>query len=269
MANRQYTQKTSFEPLELNGPASLAIDIGSFLYWDGTSLVKPVTSQTTQATEAADQQLFALNFAGVSRSARLAADAAAGAVRFDTVLVAKVPCVSNTFKPGDYLGITWDGGAAAVDQKLAKVTHPARAIAMCVELQASAVTEIWVVFISRKFSPFGSLFGFGQGHLDTVGASTAAAGSAVGDAAALPAGTGTTYPVTAADDTKGVIMHAADDWVGNEIFVANLVSNKILKIYPPTGGTINGAAANAAYSTASGKGALLRCVAALTWAAIG
>lgn len=91
------------------------------------------------------------------------------------------------------------------------------------------------------------------------GASTAAAGNATGNAGALPAGTGVIYPVTAADDTKGVILHASDNITNNVLFIANLVSNKILKIYPPTGGTINGAAADAAYSTASGKGALIVC----------
>lgn len=100
--------------------------------------------------------------------------------------------------------------------------------------------------------------------------STAAAGSVVGDAAALVGGR-TVYPVTAADDTKGVIMHQDMAKTGTVIEVANLVSNKILKVYPPTGGTINGASANVAISTASGKGLMLRCTAGGvggTWASV-
>lgn len=100
------------------------------------------------------------------------------------------------------------------------------------------------------------------------GASTAAAGSVTGDATVLPAGTSGIYPVTAADDTKGVRLHADDAVTGRVIRIANLVSNKILKVYPPTGGTINGAAANAAFSTASGAGVTLVCLsgAGNTWA---
>lgn len=91
------------------------------------------------------------------------------------------------------------------------------------------------------------------------GADTAAAGTTTADAGALPAATGNCYDVTGADDTVGVILNAAEKVTGRTIFIGNAVSNKILKIYPPTGGTINGAAANAAFSTASGKGATLVC----------
>lgn len=103
-----------------------------------------------------------------------------------------------------------------------------------------------------------------------IAASTAAAGSTAGDAGVLVGGC-THYPVSAADDTKGVIMHQRDAVTGAVVEIGNLVSNKILKVYPPTGGTINGAAANAAFSTASGKGVTLRCIAGGvggTWASV-
>jgi hypothetical protein len=100
-----------------------------------------------------------------------------------------------------------------------------------------------------------------------LGATTAAAGSTNADAAALPAGTAEHYPVTGADDTKGVIVHAADQKTSNRVRVLNGVSNKILKVYPPAGGTINGGAANAAVSTVSGHGITLLCTdgTANTW----
>lgn len=103
----------------------------------------------------------------------------------------------------------------------------------------------------------------------TAGASTAAAGSATGDAGALPEGTSSVYPTTAADDTKGVRVHASDQVTGRTILIGNGVSNKILKVYPPTGGTINGASANAAFSGASGKGVIMVCLdgTANTWLA--
>lgn len=104
----------------------------------------------------------------------------------------------------------------------------------------------------------------------SIGASTAGAGTTTADAGVLPAGTANFYDTTAADDTVGVRIHASDLVNGRTIDIGNSVSNKILKIYPPTGGTINGAAANAAFSTASGKGARLICTSAAsnTWRAM-
>lgn len=102
-----------------------------------------------------------------------------------------------------------------------------------------------------------------------LGASTAAAGSTYADAGALPAGTGSVYPTTAADDTKGVIVNVADQVTGRTIQIGNGVSNKILKVYGPAGAVINGAAANAAFSSASGKGVTMVCLsgAGNTWLA--
>lgn len=94
----------------------------------------------------------------------------------------------------------------------------------------------------------------------SVGASTAAAGSTTTDAGVLPAATASVYLTTAADDTTGVRVHASDQVTGRMLFIANGVSNKILKVYAPTGGTINGAAANAAFSSVSGKGVVMICV---------
>lgn len=92
------------------------------------------------------------------------------------------------------------------------------------------------------------------------GISTAAAGTVTGDATVLPAGTGRTYPTTGADDIKGVRLDVADKITGRKVLIGNGVSNKILKVYPPTGGTINGAAADAAFSSVSGRGVFLQCL---------
>lgn len=94
---------------------------------------------------------------------------------------------------------------------------------------------------------------------EAIGASTSAAGSTSADAGALPAGTARVYPTTAADDTVGVIIHDSDKVTGRMLFIGNGVANKILKVYPPAGGTINGGSANAAFSTASGHGAIVMC----------
>jgi hypothetical protein len=106
------------------------------------------------------------------------------------------------------------------------------------------------------------------GMITPAGASTVALGANSGNAAVLPAGTGSFYPTTAADGTVGVRINGADRVDGKMLFIGNGVSTAVLKVYPPTGGTINGAAVDAAYSSASGRGAHLICLSssANTWA---
>jgi hypothetical protein len=94
----------------------------------------------------------------------------------------------------------------------------------------------------------------------TIGGSTAAAGSTYSDAGALPAATGQVYPTTAADNTKGVIIHANDKVTGRLLLIGNGVSTTVLKVYGPSGATINGAGANAAFSSTAGKGVIAVCL---------
>lgn len=77
----------------------------------------------------------------------------------------------------------------------------------------------------------------------------AAAGSVQGDAAALSS-TKFLHQVTGADGTKGVILPATTV-AGTTHWFLNTTAG-VLKIYPATGGTINGAAANAALSFLTG-----------------
>ncbi len=94
----------------------------------------------------------------------------------------------------------------------------------------------------------------------SVGGSTAAAGTTVSDAGALPAGTAEVYPTTGANGTTGVVINAADQVTGRRLFIGNGVSNAILKVYGPSGATINGASSNVAFSSASGKGVIAVCL---------
>lgn len=105
------------------------------------------------------------------------------------------------------------------------------------------------------------------GMINPPGASTAAAGSTTADAGVLPSGTSSVYPTTAADGTKGVRISATDQITGKVIFIGNGVVSSALKVYPPSGGTVNGSAANAAFVTTAGKGAILICLSgsANTW----
>lgn len=78
-------------------------------------------------------------------------------------------------------------------------------------------------------------------------ATVAAAGSVQGDAGTLTEGF---TLVTAADDTKGVVLPSAV--AGMQCIVKSSVANKILKVYPNTSDAINALSANAAISLASG-----------------
>lgn len=97
--------------------------------------------------------------------------------------------------------------------------------------------------------------------------SVAATGSAQGDAAALSA-TKFLHTVTAADGTKGVILPAIATADIGKIHTIISTAAAVLKIYPATGGTINGGSANAAFSSATGP-ATITCyaTAASTWVA--
>jgi hypothetical protein len=99
------------------------------------------------------------------------------------------------------------------------------------------------------------------------GEHTHAAGSTSADAAALPAATSLAYLVQNANGTTGVKIHADDAVIGRTLYIINQVSNKILKIYPHTGGYINGLADTVAFSTGSGRSAILLCVATDNWVA--
>lgn len=88
----------------------------------------------------------------------------------------------------------------------------------------------------------------------------AATGSVQGDAAAIP--TGDFVVVTAADGTKGVILPTPT--AGQQILVKNNAA-AILKVYPATGGAINGLSANAAISMAANTPAIFAASSPTQW----
>lgn len=99
-----------------------------------------------------------------------------------------------------------------------------------------------------------------EGQVDTV----ASAGSTTSDAAAL---TGRINTVTGADGTKGVkIVNAGT--AGDVIEVYNAVATNGLKIYPPTGDTLNGGSADAALTIEGKTLAKLTCIDGDNWAVI-
>ena len=90
----------------------------------------------------------------------------------------------------------------------------------------------------------------------------ASAGSVQGDAAALAIGFNT---VSGADGTKGVVLPAAVP--GRVVRVYNEHATNGLKIYPATGGAINGGTANAAITMEGRTLATLVAVSSTNWAA--
>lgn len=84
-----------------------------------------------------------------------------------------------------------------------------------------------------------------------------ATGSNAATAAAITAGEN--Y-VNAADNTKGVILPTG---TGDAIYLRNLVRDKTLKIYPPSGGTIDGA--STAYSLAGAEYVTFEAVSSSTY----
>lgn len=145
--------------------------------------------------------------------------------------------------------VTLTGGASA----------GASGTAGSVSIDAGAATGGTAGTVTIGGTNAGSVI-FAKPITNGIGGSTAAAGSTNADATALPAGTAHIYPTTGADDAKGVILTSSDQVTGRTILIGNGVSNKILKVYPPSGGSINGASANAAFSSASGKGVIIVCL---------
>lgn len=93
-------------------------------------------------------------------------------------------------------------------------------------------------------------------QVDTV----ASAGSTTSDATAL---TGRVNTVTGADGTKGVKLVAGT--AGDVVEVYNAVATNGLKIYPPTGDTINGGSADAAITIEGKTLAKFTCIDGDNW----
>lgn len=171
---------------------------------------------------------------------------------------------------GNDIGATWDGTRFVWSQAAANSE-------MRYGVDGAGIDQMWYgdtasAYLQWDQSADTLIFGgtAKQGVTNrSIGASTAAAGTTTADAGVLPAGTAPVYPTTAADGTKGVRINAADQVTGRTIFIGNGVGNQILKVYAPSGGNINGLGADAAFSSASGKGVIITCLdsAGNTWLA--
>jgi hypothetical protein len=91
----------------------------------------------------------------------------------------------------------------------------------------------------------------------------AATGSTQADAAAVPT-TARIIDVTAADNTKGVVLPPGS--AGLEIILYNGTAST-LKVYPPVGGDINDGSTDAAFSHVTKVPRTYRCIDGTTWSA--
>ena len=133
-------------PVVLPVPSATAIEIGDLLYWD-TNQVKPATSQTNGANEAANQATFHTKFAGVAMQRSRVGDSSP--IRVATTGVFDFAAASATFEVGDYLGACNNGGNTGIEsQKVKKVTAADHAIARCAKRVASADTRVLVDIVS-------------------------------------------------------------------------------------------------------------------------
>lgn len=162
-------------------------------------------------------------------------------------------------------------GAKLFDANEVDLTSTLNGVATAAVAGTAEASKVPVLGTNKDLDIFKVASDFSLGGVAelSVGGSTAASGTTSANAAGLPAGTANVYPTTAADGTVGVIIDVADKVTGRILFIGNGVSNQILKVYAPSGGVINGGSANAAFSSASGKGVIIICLSSSgnTWLA--
>lgn len=244
-------------------PASTAVSLYDFLVWNATNKqVQEITSLTSTGSEEGDQALVASLFIGLSGDVRLATETDANAIR--TVVtegIFDVSCVSFTPQPGSLVGVTWNGGSALVNGVVKNVLSPDLAIGMVIDIPTqqgntsqwgNAQTVVRCKLFSRVIRDLAHMYGSGTLEQATI----AAAGSAQGSAAAL---TALTNIITGASGSNGVILPAGA--VNLQVTVINTSASNALLVYPDSGGTLNGGAANASASLAAKKGATYVCTA--------
>jgi len=127
--------------------SATVIEIGDLLYLDGDDL-KPASSQSDQASEEANQAVFASRFAGVAMQASDAGDTDTVRVAADGVF--EFTCPSGTWEVGDLVGASENsGGDGLEDQQVEAVDRPELAIGFVAQREASAATSVKVRLASR------------------------------------------------------------------------------------------------------------------------
>lgn len=146
MANTMRWRYGDTCPVMLSVDSTTVVEIGDLVYLD-TDDAKPASAQADQASEAANQELFHDNFAGVAMQASASGDTQP--VRVATAGVFEFDCASATFEVGDLVGADENaGGTALEDQTVAGVAAANLAVGRCAKRVNPAGTRVLVDLVS-------------------------------------------------------------------------------------------------------------------------
>ena len=133
-------------PVVLPVDSATVIEIGDLVYL-ATDDARPASDQADQASEAANQELFHDNFAGVAMQRSRSGDTQP--IRVATTGVFEFVCPSGTFEVGALLGVDEAAsGTALEDQQVAAVATANLAVGRCGKRVASADTKVLVEIVS-------------------------------------------------------------------------------------------------------------------------
>jgi len=133
-------------PVVLPVDSGTVIEIGDLVYL-ATDDARPASDQADQASEAANQELFHDNFAGVAMQRSRAGDTQP--IRVATTGAFEFVCPSGTFEVGALIGVDEAAsGTALEDQQVAAVATANLAVGRCAKRVASADTKVLVEIVS-------------------------------------------------------------------------------------------------------------------------
>jgi hypothetical protein len=146
MANTMRWRYGDTSPVMLPVDSTTVIEIGDLVYLN-TDDARPASAQADQGTEAANQELFHSNFAGVAMQASPDGDTAP--IRVATAGVFEFDCASATFEVGALIGADENGaGTALLNQTVVGVATADLAIGRCAKRVNPAGTRTLVDIVS-------------------------------------------------------------------------------------------------------------------------
>lgn len=146
MANTMRWRYGDTNPVVLPVDSATVIEIGDLVYLD-TDDAKPASAQADQLTEAANQEQFHDNFAGVAMQSSRSGDT--DSVRVATTGVFEYDCVSTPFEVGDLIGVDEaTSGTELEDQMAALVATANLAVGRCAKRLSPASTRVLVDIVS-------------------------------------------------------------------------------------------------------------------------
>ena len=133
-------------PVVLPVDSTTVIEIGDLVYL-ATDDVRPASDQADQGTEAANQELFHDNFAGVAMQRSPAGDTKP--IRVATTVVFEYVCLSATFEVGALIGVDEaSNGTQLEDQVVVSVATANLAVGRCAKRLNPASTRVLVEIVS-------------------------------------------------------------------------------------------------------------------------